>query len=173
MKMWFVVPFLAIANIGVMALDRTENELVPARPARGDGGLLIYLHPEKEKYSLGEPVFVDAELYNEGDETQRMNVDLTPAGRILRLVIENPLGEVTDRSNIMMAARDHPDDFVSLVPGLYVGMRIDLAHFYTIKLPGRYKIKAVYLNTKSGTEFGSPAAWQGRLESNTVEIDVD
>ena len=75
-----------------------------------------------EEYNLGEPVSLDAELYNEGDETQRLNVVLSPPGRILRLVIENPLGEVSDWSNILVAARDGPDDLLSLAPGLYVGM---------------------------------------------------
>jgi len=172
-KVCLVVAVLAIAIIAMRALSHTGDELMPARPARGDSGLLLYLHPEKERYSLGEPVFVDVEVYNEGDETRRLNVVLAPPGRIVRLIIENPSGVVTDRSNILVAAEDHPDDFLSLAPGLYVGMRIDLAHFYTIKSPGRYKIKAVYLNTKSGTQFGSPAAWQGRVESNRVEIDVD
>ena len=172
-KPWIVVTALTITFLGLNAVNRAGDDILPARPARGDGGLLLYLHAEKERYRRGEPVFVDAELYNEGDDTKKLNVVLAPPGRVLRLTIEDPSGVVTDRSNILVAADEHPDDFLSLAPGLYVGMRIDLAHFYTIKSPGRYKIQAVYLNTKSGTQFGSPAAWQGRLASNRIEIDVD
>jgi hypothetical protein len=171
-KVYLVLAILAIAILGVKAFGRTGVALVPARPGSGASDLLLYLHPEKERYKLGEQVFVDAELYNEGEETQRLNVVLAPPGRILRLVIENPSGVITDRSNILVAREDQPDDYLSLAPGLYVGMRIDLAHFYTIESPGRYKIKGVYLNSKSGDRFGSPA-WQGRLESNAIEIHVD
>ena len=140
--------------------------------------LELQLTVPRESYSVGEEIKVTLVLKNQVDAPITVNKRMAfnpghmgEGGWEVMFDINFPPGEHLTTVTFIRREELTQGDFTVLPPGGETSMDYKLSRFFSIKLPGDYKVKAIYHNSIDGSKFGL-MAWTGDVTSNSVSFKV-
>ena len=174
--------------------------LVPGQgqePPPGKQELEVRLWAKKNIVQIGEPVRLVVEIRNQSRDVLFINRDITDIGDRFQLYLRH--GTAIERSMSRAAGdfvidRDTPyatllvQHWVPLGPGNFYGGEVvmDTVAFPTLSTPGTYSVQGIYVsqgfnepgmgNPLRGRESETARlpfrAWEGRIETNSISIEV-
>jgi hypothetical protein len=141
MRLWNACP---IAGIVVALAVALCSETEPSCHEATRGPLAVDLQLAKHEALVGDPIPVHISVSNVSTVDINVPVVMFPGGYWLDFEIIGPAGAMCKQNIMHSYASDIVRRTVLLQPGYSYGARFDLAHLFSMKTPGRYRLTAVY-----------------------------
>lgn len=138
--------------------------------------LELTLVAKAQKTAIDEALLVEVILHNKGSEPTTIN------GRLLFNSVHAPdyAKEITieivgppDYFSLIKfhvnAGPPQPEHFVELKPNEIIRKTFELTKYFSMHVPGEYRLVATYTNTSDLRVYGRKT-WTGKLTSNTVTV---
>lgn len=108
--------------------------------------LVLSIVAERNRYLVGEPVYVAVTLRNAGGQAERVIGTLHPEDGAVDFVITSPDG--SQREFVPLGEADHDEGFfTTLAPGVTIGNMVPIffgGNGWTFSKPGRYTVTGYY-----------------------------
>ena len=153
---------------------------LPVRPKRARiPNAILTLSPKDQRVGRSLPVLVTLRLQNAGvvplvaNCAWRVNDEtMVPSAGEVYFVVEDPTGRSLPFAVLIRPRGIRQGDFAQIQPGESCASDpIDVASYFPIEQPGRYRIVATYCNGQSGSAFGLSAS-RGCTTSATARFEI-